>query len=237
MSNASKSLEGRIALITGASRGIGAAVAKRYAAEGAHVILVGRTVSGLEEVDDAIAEAGGQATLVPADITDAKKMDALAVEIGKRFGKLDILVANAAMLGGLGPLVDFDPKDWNKIIATNVTANFHLLRSLDPLLKVSDAARVLFVTSGVTQITPAFWAPYTASKAAVEAMLQCYAKEVEHQGIVVSLIDPGVAATSMRAEAMPGEDPATLPSPEEIAEIFVKPAMADYNETGQRLSA
>jgi len=231
-----KNLENRIALITGASRGIGAAVAKRFAAEGAHVILVARTVGGLEEVDDAVKKSGGSATLVPLDLCEYEKIDQLAASIHQRFGKLDILVGNAGTLGVLSPMPHIPPKKWDETIALNLTANFRLIRAFDPLLKKSDAAQVIFVTSGVAKGTFPYWGPYAASKAALEAMAVTYAGECENTNIRVNMIDPGVVRTRMRAQAMPGENPETLPLPEEITDRFVELAAASYTKNGQRVN-
>jgi len=224
----------RIALITGASRGIGAAVAKRFAAEGAHVILVARNSKGLEEVDDEIRATGGTATLVPLDLMEFPKIDILAAQIAERFGKLDILVGNAGLLGELSPLTHTCIEDWDKVMALNVTANFHLLRCFDELLKASDAGRAMFVSSGVTKRAAAYWGAYAVSKSALEAMVNIYAAENAKTSVKANLIDPGAVATRMRAKAFPGEDPMTLPAPEDITDIFVKLARADFMETGGR---
>jgi NAD(P)-dependent dehydrogenase (short-subunit alcohol dehydrogenase family) len=227
-----KSLEGRIALVTGASRGIGAAVAKRYAAEGAHVILVARTVSGLEETDDAIKAVGGDATLVPLDLLDYNKIDELGGVIAKRFGKLDILVGNAGILGVLSPVSHITPSIWEKTIATNLTANFRLIRSFDSLLRQSDAGRAIFVTSGVAKMDAPYWGAYAASKAGLEQLVATYSAELKQTNVKVNLVDPGVVRTKMRAEAMPGEDVNTVPRPEEVTDVFVKLALASFSESG-----
>ncbi len=227
------SLAGRVALVTGASRGIGAAAAKRLAGAGAHVVLVARTVGGLEEVDDAIQQQGGKATLVPMDLKDFKKIDGLAMEVVKRFGKLDILVGNAAMLGGLRPMTHFTDSIWQKVMDVNLHANFYLLRAFDGLLHKSDAGRAMFVTSGVTEGVHPFWGPYAVSKSALEVMVKTYAAENEKSSVRANLIDPGVIATNMRAEAMPGEDPKKLPKPETVADIFVKLARPSLKATGK----
>lgn len=226
-------LKDRIALITGASRGIGAAVAKRMAAEGAHVILVARTVGGLEAVDDEIKAAGGKATLVVLDLIQHDKIDALGASIAERFGKLDILVGNAAILGDLTPLSHAEPPMWERVMSVNVTANWRLIRSFEPLLKRSDAGRAMFVTSGVTRSVHPYWGPYAVSKSALETLVKTYAAEVRHTGIKVNLIDPGVVRTKMRATAMPGEDPMTLPPPESITDVFVKLASSECHATGE----
>lgn len=225
-------LDGKVALITGASRGIGAAVAKRYAAEGAHVILVARTVSGLEEVDDTIRSAGGSATLVPLDLLEFDKIDELGGVVAERFGKLDILVGNAGALGALGPVAHQDPKAWHRVMEVNVTANYRLIRSFDALLRASDAGRALFVTSGITGGVYPYWGPYAASKAALNVLIQTYAAEVENSPLRVHLMDPGIVRTRMRAEAMPGEDPESLTRPEEITDKFVELALPDAVENG-----
>lgn len=230
-------LKDRIALITGTSRGIGAAVAKRFAAQGAHVILVARTVGGLEALDDEITSAGGKATLVAMDMADHDKIDQLGASIAQRFGKLDILVGNAGVLGDLTPLSHADAKMWDKVIAVNLTANWRLIRICDPLLRLSDAPRAMFVTSGVTASAHPYWGPYAVSKAALEMLVNTYAAEAAQSGIKVNLIDPGVVRTAMRAAAMPGEDPMRLPAPEEITDIFVKLAAPGCKEHGRKLAA
>ena len=227
-------LEGRLALITGASRGIGAAVAKRYAREGAHVILVARTVGGLEEVDDAIQADGGTATLAPLDLTEMEKIDELGGRIYERFGKLDILVGNAGLLGELTPVHQMTPETWERVIAVNLTANWRLIRSVDPLLRASDAGRAIFVTSGVAKSVFPYWVAYSASKAALEMLAYTYAAENQKTGIRVNVLDPGVVRTDMRAQAFPGEDPMTLPDPDSVTERFVKLAEPSFGKTGQR---
>ncbi len=230
-------LAGRIALITGASRGIGAAVAERMAAEGAHVILVARTVGGLENIDDIIQDAGGTATLVQMDLSDHDKIDQLGAQIAERYGKLDILVGNAAMLGDLTPLTHGDAKKWDKMMAVNVTANWRLIRICDPLLRASDAGRAMFVTSGITRVATPYWGAYAVSKSALEMLANTYAAETATTNVKVNLIDPGVVATSMRASAMPGEDPATLTPPAGITDIFVQLASKECQHTGQKFNA
>jgi NAD(P)-dependent dehydrogenase (short-subunit alcohol dehydrogenase family) len=227
-------LKDRIALITGASRGIGRAVAEKFAAEGAHVLLLARNRKALERVDSAIRAAGGNASLIPLELADGKSIDALGPVLYERFGRLDILVGNAAILGLLSPLTHISSEHWDRVIAVNVTANWRLIRTLDPLLRRSDAGRVIFVTSsGVAQSGRAYWAPYSVSKAALECLARTYANETADSAIKVNLIDPGATATRMRHEAYPGEDQATLPTPAEVAERFVPLATAEWNETGQ----
>ncbi|UEM22574.1 SDR family NAD(P)-dependent oxidoreductase [Skermanella mucosa] len=215
-------LSNRVALITGASRGIGAAVAERFAAEGAHVILAARTVGGLEEVDDRVRAKGGTATLVPVDLMDFDKIDQLGQSIFERFGRLDILVGNAAMLGDLSPISHYAPKTWDRVFGLNVTANYRLIRSLDRLLRGSDAGRAMFVTSGVARGPVAYFGAYAASKAALEMMVRMYALEVALSPLKVNLLDPGVVRTKMRAHGFPGEDPMIHPAPEEITDRFVE---------------
>ena len=227
-------LKDRIALITGASRGIGRATALHLAREGAHVLLLARTQKLLEEVDDEIKTFGGKVSLIPLDLTDGKKIDALGPTLYERFGRLDVLVGNAAILGGLRPLAHISSETWDRVLNINVTANWRLIRTLDPLLRRADAGRVIFVTSsGVARSGRAYWAPYSVSKAALETLAKTYANETADSAIKVNVVDPGATATGMRAEAYPGEDQTTLRTPEEVAEIIVQLAMPDYVETGQ----
>lgn len=226
-------LKDRIALITGASRGIGRAVAERFAREGAHVLLIARTSEALEQVDDAIKAQGGTATLIPLNLAHGPKIDALGPALYERFGRLDVLVGNAAILGRLSPLPHIPSQHWEQVLRVNVTANWRLIRTLDPLLRRSDAGRVIFVTSGVAQSARAYWAPYSVSKAALDCLAKTYANETSDSAIKVNLVDPGATATRMRAEAYPGEDQATLRRVEDVAEAFVPLAMPDWTETGQ----
>ena len=230
-------LHGRVAVITGASRGIGAAVARRFAREGAHVVLVARTVGGLEEVDDAVRAAGGTATLVPLDLLDFAAIDRLGGTIAERHGRLDVLVGNAATLGGLRPMGHFPPDEWDRVFALNVTANWRLIRGFDALLRASDAGRAIFVTSGAARMSVAYWGAYSASKAALESIARIYAAEVAKTSVRVNLLDPGEVRTRMRAEAMPGEDPMTLPHPDEIAGAFVDLAAPDCRLNGEIVTA
>lgn len=217
-------LDGKIAVITGASRGIGAEVAKSYAREGAHVVLIGRKAEALETVDDAIQAEGGEATLVPLDLTEGELIDQLGAALNERFGKIDILVCNAGYLPTLGPVAQTPPKEWDRTLNTNLTANYRLLRSFDPLLRQSGDAHVLMVTSGVTKGTMPYWGPYTISKIGLEALAASYA--AESQGAVqVHVVDPGVVRTAMRAKAFPGEDPMSLPEPSSIMDRFLTPVM------------
>ena len=232
-----KRLKDRIALITGASSGIGRAAALAFAREGARVLLLARTRKALEEVDDRVRAEGGKATLIPLDLADGKAIDALGPSLYERFGRLDVLVGNAAILGRLSPLTHVPAEHWERTFAINVTANWRLIRTLDPLLRRSESGRVIFVTSGVARSARAYWAPYSVSKAALEALAKTYANETTDSAIKVNLIDPGAIATRMRAEAYPGEDRATLRTPEEVAERFVAFAMPDWMETGQIVEA
>ncbi|NNG02693.1 MAG: SDR family NAD(P)-dependent oxidoreductase [Inquilinus sp.] len=230
-------LAGRIALVTGASRGIGAAVAKRYAAEGAQVILAARTVGGLEEVDDAIRGAGGSATLVPVDLAKPDRIDALGASIHERFGRLDILVGNAAMLGALSPVAHSDPAQWQRVIDLDLTANYRLIRSMDPLLRASDAGRAIFVTAGVARTVEPYWGAYAVAKAGLEMMVRLYAAEIAKTAIKANLIDPGIVGTAFRANAFPGEDAATLPAPESVTEPFVDLAEPGCTMSGALVEA
>lgn len=231
---ADKILEGRVALVTGASRGIGAAVAKLFASHGAHIVALARTVGGLEELDDAIAAAGGTATLVPQDLADLDSIDRLGGALYERFGRLDILVANAGTLGVLSPLSHVSPKVWDETMLLNLTVNFRLIRSMEPLLRQSDAGRAIFVTSGASRSPRAYWGPYGTSKAALDYMIGTWAQELMKTNIRVNLLNPGATRTDMRAEAFPGEDPMTLPAPEDIAPAFLdlaSPACTRHGET------
>lgn len=215
-------LAGRVALITGASRGIGAAVARRFAAEGARLVLVARTVGGLEELDDAIRTAGGERpTLVPLDLGQLDQVDALGPAVYQRHGRLDILVGNAGIIGQLGPVAHSKPDIWHDVMTVNAMANYRLIRTLDPMLRGSDAGRAMFVTSGVTRGVFPYWGAYAASKAALETIALTYAAEVTRSPLKVNLLDPGVVRTRMRALAFPGENPDTLPAPESITDRFV----------------
>ena len=229
-------LEGRIALVTGASRGIGAAVARRFAAEGAQLILIARTTGGLEEVDDAVQCASGEpATLVPMDLRDGEQIDRLGGALAERFGRLDILVANAGMLGQLSPVGHHAPDDWEETLALNLGANWRLIRSFDPLLRASPAGRAIFVTAAAAEAAPAFWGPYAASKAGLEALVRCYAAEVRRSALRVNLLDPGPVATELRRRAYPGEDPSKLPAPDAVTDPFVALAEASCTEHGARI--
>ncbi|MCM0019668.1 MAG: SDR family NAD(P)-dependent oxidoreductase [Tagaea sp.] len=229
-------LAGRIAVVTGASRGIGRAVALRFAAEGAHVVALGRTVGALEELDDEIGKAGGSATLVPVDLTELDKLDALGPSLYQRFGRADVFVANAGALGTLGPLAHHPPKDWEAAFAVNVHANWRLIRSLEPALRLSDAGRAIFVTSGAARRHTAYWGAYAASKAALESLALTWAAELAHTKIRVNLVSPGPTRTRMRAAAFPGEDPQSVKTPESVTEVFVDLAAPDCARHGETLT-
>ena len=230
---ATKRLAGRLALVTGASRGIGRAAAIALAREGAHVVLLARTVGGLEEVDDEIRAIGGAATLVTMDLSQADKVDQLGPSIYQRWGKLDILVGNAGVLGPLSPLPHITSDAFASVIDINLTANWRLMRTLEPLLRRSDAGRAIFVSSGAARSYTAYWGPYSAAKAGLEALAQVWAAELASTPVKVNIINPGPIRTGMRAKAFPGEDPATLKTPEDIAPLFVKLADPALAETGK----
>jgi NAD(P)-dependent dehydrogenase (short-subunit alcohol dehydrogenase family) len=222
----------RIAVVTGASRGIGYAAARALAREGAHIVALARTTGGLEELDDDIRGAGGTATLVPVDLKDFDAIDRLGASLYDRWGRIDIIVGNAGLLGTLTPLGHLDPKTWDEVFAVNVTANWRLLRSLDPLLQKSESGRAIFMTSGAAVACRAYWGVYSASKAALDALVKTYAAENASTGVRANLFNPGPVRTAMRAEAMPGEDPATLPTPQQVAEALVPLAAPECTENG-----
>ena len=225
-------LSGRIAVVTGASRGIGRAAALAIAAAGAHVVAVARTVGGLEELDDAIKAVGGSATLVPFDLKDFPAIDRLGGAIYERWGRLDMLLGNAGILGAITPVPHLEPRLFEDVMAVNVTANLRLIRSLDPLLRQSDAGRALFLTSGAVRRCRPYWGAYSSSKAALEALVRTWASEVAQTTLKVNLLDPGRLRTRMRAQAMPGEDPATLNPPEAVTPDIVRMLSPDYTENG-----
>lgn len=231
---AEKRLQGRIALVTGASRGIGRAVAKRFADEGAHLVLVSRTTAALEELDDEILEATGEnATLVPADLTDFDVIDHMGASLFDRFGRLDVLVGNAGMLTSLTPMAQVRPEDWERVIGLNLTANYRLIRSMDPLLRQSDAGRAIFVTSTVTQAIHPYWGAYAVSKAGLETMVKTYASENMKTTVNANAINPGPTRTGLHTVAYPGEDPETLKPPEDVAGHFVDLAEASCQLNGE----
>ena len=229
-------LAGRVALVTGASRGIGRAVAIRFAREGADLILAAKTQGALEEVDDEIRAMGRGATLVPADLTDYAVIDRMGAAVYERWGRLDVLVGNAGVLGVLSPLGHIPPETWENVIAVNVTANWRLIRGFDPLLRASDAGRAIFVTSGVSG-GRAYWGAYAVGKAALETMVRTYAAEVGKTAVRANLINPGPTRTRMRAQAYPGEDPNTLKTPEDVAGLFVDLAVPACTINGEIVEA
>lgn len=230
-------LRNKIALITGASRGIGAAIAKQFAQEGAQLILVARSSADLEEVDNEIQKYGPPAVLVPFDLTDLPRIDDLAKSLGERFGRLDILIGNAATLGGLTPLTHIAPNIWHQVMTLNLHANWHLLRACEPLLMKAHDARAVFVTSGIATHPTPYWGAYVVSKSALEMMVKTYAAEVKYTRLKVNLVNPGATRTSMRAQAMPGEDPLNIPAPKDITEVFVRLSETACPWHGEILSA
>ncbi len=226
-------LSGRIALITGASRGIGRAVALAYAKAGAHVIASARTTGALEELDDEIRSAGGQATLIPLDLRDFAKIDTLGPALAEKFGRLDILVGNAGMLGTLGPLPHADAKDWQNVMDVNLNANFRLIRTCEPLLRASDAGRMIFTSSGLAQKPFAYWAAYCTSKAALEMMVKTYAAETETMNIRANLVDPGIVDTAMLAQAFPGGYQGHLRKPADVVPVYLELASPDCVKHGE----
>jgi NAD(P)-dependent dehydrogenase (short-subunit alcohol dehydrogenase family) len=226
-------LSGRIALVTGASRGIGAATARALARAGAHVVAVARTVGGLEELDDAIRAEGGTATLVPLDLTDTDGILRLAAALQERYRRLDVLIGNAGLVGPSSPLDHVQPEDWNQVMAVNVTANWHLIRTMNALLRASDAGRAVFISSGAAHNMRAYRGPYSVSKAALEALLRTYAAETDSTPVRVNLVNPGPTRTRMRAQVMPGEDPMTLPPPQAVAEKIVALCLPGFTESGR----
>ena len=230
------SLSGRVALVTGASRGLGRACAIALAREGAHVILVARTVGGLEEADDEIRKVGGEATLVPLDLRDFPAIDRLGATIFERWQKLDAFLGNAGQLGVLTPLGHLDPKVFQEALDVNVTANFRLIRSFDPLLQRSDAGRVVFISSGAARTHRPFWGSYSVTKAALESLALTYAAECANTNVKVNLFSPGPLRTRMRAKAMPGEDPQTLAPPEAVTPMIVDLLSPACTKNGELVS-
>ena len=226
---------GRIALVTGASRGIGAAIAEKLAADGAHVVLTARTAKDLEAVEDRIFEAGGSATIAPLDLTETGSIDRLAAALRERWGKVDYMVLNAAMLGTLSPVPVIDAAEFNRVLTLNLLAQQAMMASFDDLLRASDAGRLVVMTSSVGSKPRAYWGAYGASKAALENLALSYAEEVQNLSRVkVAIVDPGKTRTAMRAKAYPGEDPATLKEPTVVGDAIAKLLAGDF-ETGNRL--
>jgi len=233
-----KILAGRVALVTGASRGIGRAVALRFAAEGAHVIALARTQGALEELDDAIREVGGAATLVTLDLRLPDDIDRMGLALYQKFGRLDILVGAAGILGTLSPVSHIAPKDWDDVMAVNLTANWRLMRSFDALLRQSDAGRAIFVTAAVASHASPYWGAYAASKAGLETLVRSWATEVGRTtDLRVNLVDPGIVRTKLRAQAFPGEDPLKHKPPEEVTQIFVDLASPGCEINGEIVEA
>lgn len=230
-----KDLAGRVVLVTGASRGLGYAAAKNAAARGAHVVAVARTVGGLEDLDDEIQALGSSTTLVPMDLTDGEAVDRLGAAIFERWGQLDGLIGNAGVLGTLSPLSHIQPKDFANVFDVNVGANYRLIRSLDLLLRQSDAGRAVFISSGAAVSAKPYWGLYAASKAALDAMVKAYAGEMAITEVKINVFYPGQVRTAMRAKAMPGEDPMTLPSPDDVAPKIVDLVSPGYEKTGMRV--
>lgn len=229
----SKPLSDRIALVTGASRGIGAAVALELALAGAHVVAVARTVGGLEELDDKIKAAGSSATLVPLDIKDSDGIARLALALNERYQRLDVLIGNAGILGPLSPLAHVEPKIWDDLIAVNISANWQLIRCMDALLQRSHAGRAIFLTSGVAHMGRAYWGPYAASKAALEVLVRTYAAECATTPVRANLFAPGPTRTRMYATAFPGVDPLTLPTAEKVAKAIVPLCLPNCTKNGK----
>ncbi|MGJ3265257.1 MAG: SDR family NAD(P)-dependent oxidoreductase [Salinarimonas sp.] len=229
-----KPLEGRIAVVTGASRGIGRAAALEFARAGAHVVALARTQGALEELDDEIRALGATATLVPLDLKDFDALDRLGAALHERHGRVDVLLGNAGLLGQLAPINQVDQGSWDAVIGVNLTANWRLIRSLDPLLRASDAGRAIFLTSGAAHKAKAYWGPYAISKAGLEVLARTWADEIRNiTAVKVMLVNPGPLRTRMRASAMPGEDPMTLPTPEDLAPRILALALPSWQETGR----
>ncbi|WP_039759852.1 SDR family NAD(P)-dependent oxidoreductase [Bartonella queenslandensis] len=227
------SLHGRVALVTGASRGIGYYLALELAARGAHIIALARTVSGLTELDNKIREKGAHATLVPLDLHHMENIDILAISIAKRWKKLDIIVANAGILGTLSPIAHIENTIFEDVFQINLISQWRLIKAVEPLLRESDAGRAILLSSSVAHVARPFWGAYAASKAALEMIARCWAEELKQTSIKINCVNPGATRTAMRAEAMPGEDPQTLPSPQEVAKKIIHLLSPDLKETGK----
>jgi NAD(P)-dependent dehydrogenase (short-subunit alcohol dehydrogenase family) len=229
----SRRLENRLALITGAGRGIGRAVAIRFAQEGARLILVSKTQGALEETDDLVRAAGGTATLLPLDLSDHEKIDQMAAAVAARFGHIDVLVANAAILGVLSPMSHTEPADFERVMAINLTANFRLIRAFDAMLRQGEAGRAIFVTSSAADGQHPYWGAYATAKGALETMVKTWAGELMKTNLKVNLVNPGATRTRMRADAFPGEMPDTVKPPEAVTDIFVELAEASSTRHGE----
>lgn len=228
-----KSMQDRVCVVTGATRGIGYSAALELARRGAHIIAIGRTLGALEELDDAVNSVGAQATLVQFDLKDVAAIDRLGAAIYERWGKLDGLVANAGLLGAITPLGHLEPNVWDDVMAVNVTANWRLIRSLDPLLRQSDAGRAVFMSSGAAHKCKPFWGVYSVSKAALDAMIRTYSGETVSTNVKANLFSPGPVRTKMRAQAVPGEDPLTIPHPDDIAPSLIDLVEPTCGESGK----
>jgi len=231
-----KPLAGRIALVTGASRGIGRASALALARAGAHVIAIARTVGALEELDDEIRNLGSSATLVPLDLKDFDGLDRLGAALFDRWGKLDALLGNAGVLGAMTPITHLQPKIWDELLAVNITANWRLIRAMDPLLRLSHAGRAVFVSSGAARKHTPFWGGYAVTKAALESLVMTYAAECSGTNVKVNLFNPGGTRTAMRAKAFPGENPVTLPAPEDVAPKILELLLPSCEKSGELVS-
>ncbi|HEX3864216.1 MAG TPA: SDR family oxidoreductase [Stellaceae bacterium] len=225
-----------VVLITGASRGIGAAIAERFAREGAHLVLTARTVGGLEETDDRVRAAGGSATLVPLDLRDFVKIDELAAALYQRYGRLDVLVGNAAEFGTFSPLGHIDPEQWRETLDLNLTANWRLIRAMDPLLRAAPHGRTIFVTSAIAAAPLAYWGAYAVSKAGLEALVRVYAAEIDNTAVRANLVMPGPVGTRLRARVFPGEKPENLPGPDSVADAFLDLAVPECERNGETVS-
>ncbi len=229
-------LSGRVVVVTGGSRGIGRAAALALAKAGAHVVAIARKIDALEQLDDEIKQAGGTASLVPLDLKDFAGIDRIPAALFERWGKLDGLFGNAGILGPITPLTHMNPRAWDELIAINLTANWRLLRALDPLLRKSDAGRVLFVSSGAAHFNRAYWGGYAITKAALEVLTFTYAAECNGTNVRANALNPGPTRTAMRAEAFPGEDPLTLPTPEDMAPLIVELLSPDCTRNAELIS-
>ena len=230
-------LDGKIALVTGASRGIGAAVAESFAREGAHIVLAARTVGGLEDTDDRVRATGGSATLVPLDLRDFIKIDELAAALYQRYGHLDILVGNAAEFGSFTPLPHLEPAIWGEVMELNLTANWRLIRAMDPLLRAAEHGRAIFVTSEIARHPLPYYGAYAVSKSGLETLVKMYAGELGRTAVRANLIDPGTVRTRLRAHIFPGENPGTVPPPETAADAFVELAVPECARNGEIVTA
>jgi NAD(P)-dependent dehydrogenase (short-subunit alcohol dehydrogenase family) len=231
-----KRFAGKITLVTGATRGLGRAVALALAREGAHVVMIGRTVGALEEVDDEIRKLGASSTLVAMDLRNGEKLDALGPSMFQRWDRLDVLIANAGVLGPVSPLNHVTTEAWAEVIDINLTANWRLIRTLDPLLRRSAAGRALFVSSGAAQRIRAYWGPYAVSKAGLEALVKSYACEIANTNVRANIVNPGPMRTAMRAKAYPGEKPEAVPAPEAIAERLIELVLPEVTSNGKVFS-